>query len=48
MEKDTFLKDCLVCVIFFYFLLVWSDTPKENFVEIFSGSLPVVTEQSFL
>lgn len=57
MEKDIsegefaendFFKYCIVYVIIFCFLLVWSDTPKENFVGIFSGSLPLVTEQCFL
>lgn len=57
MEKDIsegefaendFFKYCIVYVIIFCFLLVWSDTPKENFVGIFSVSLPLVTEQCFL
>lgn len=35
------------CLIF-YFLLFWSESPRENFVGNFSGSLPVIREHIFL
>lgn len=40
MEKDIFLKHHIFCVIIFDFLLVWSDTLMDNFVEIFFRFLP--------
>lgn len=42
---------CGICFFFcliFYFLLFWSESPRENFVGNFSGSLPVIREQIFL
>lgn len=46
-KKSYRLRNCIFFLIF-YFLLFWSQTHKENFVENFSGSLLVIKEQIFL